>query len=138
MTEPPVRDQDLYALGEAWLRHAADEAGEFWAWEHVDELVRSDPQRGFELTVFLCQRAPDRLLDRVAAGPLEHLIRWHPLEITEKVIDRAHKDKRFRECLGHIWLTRGDVPLHLEKRLQAAAAGRIQILETPGSEADGV
>lgn len=50
-----------------------------WAWDEVDDLVRRDPDRGWEITRLLVNKAnSDEALGFVAAGPLEDLLKKWP------------------------------------------------------------
>jgi hypothetical protein len=76
----------------------------FSAWEQVNDLVGSDPEAAWVVTLALIEAAPDdRVLANVAAGPLEDLL----TRSTETFIDRAElqarRDAKFRRCLTGVW-----------------------------------
>jgi hypothetical protein len=128
MTELPIGDSNLDELASTWLRHAMDKnPADFWAWERVNEIVRTSARDGWELVLSLVQRAPDNLLENVAAGPLEKLVTHHGPEVVDKVVKTARTNERFRNCLSQIWLSKGEVLPYVERQLQEVTGGRIQV-----------
>ena len=87
-------------LVDDWIRyHAEKRKGTdplFEAWEMVDELIRSDPEGGWALTLELIEAAPDDyVLANVAAGPLEDLLSRSPDRFIERVEIQARRDPGF-------------------------------------------
>ena len=66
-------DEELVA---AYLKHfETGDDGLFWAFERVQQYVRKDPTKAWEVTLQLIAAAPDpRTRGYVAAGPLEDLL----------------------------------------------------------------
>jgi hypothetical protein len=102
--KPPV-DERLVA---DWIRYQVDGGKssdpQFNPWEDLHELVRSNPEVAWEVTLALVAASPDdRILAMVAAGPLEDLL----TETDDAFIDRAEiqarRDAKFRRCLTGVW-----------------------------------
>ena len=50
----------------------------FWAYERLDELVKMAPEVAFEVVLAVLMRTDnEEVLENVAAGPLEDLVRLH-------------------------------------------------------------
>ena len=63
---------------DSYLRHfALKEEQDFWTFDEVNQIVRRDPAAGWRLTFLLVNKAPDKALAYVAAGPLEDLLTFH-------------------------------------------------------------
>ena len=93
-------DEDLVA---AYLRHhATNDDALFWAWEGIQEYVRKDLRKAWQLTLQLIAAAPDSALGYVAAGPLEDLLYARgPLFIDE--LERlASSDPKFLSALRSV------------------------------------
>ncbi len=66
---------DLETLADVYLRHHDfRNDDDFWAWQEVSNLVRTDSNRGWENRLLLLKTVSDNALGYVAAGPLEDLI----------------------------------------------------------------
>jgi len=76
----------------------------FSAWAEVDDLVRRDPESGWSVTLDLIVAASDdRILAKVAAGPLEDLLTRDPERFVDRVELEARRDPKFRRCLTGVW-----------------------------------
>lgn len=76
----------------------------FWAYEKFDELVKCSPDIAFELIIrTLAQTENDDVLDNLAAGPLEDLVRVHGERFIGQIEVQARKDEKFRRLLGGLW-----------------------------------
>lgn len=116
---PPEHER----IVESWFVHEQT----FWAWERVDDFVDNDPELAWRVITLLVEHAPsDDLLEFIAAGPLEELLRKHGEHFIDRVEERARQDERFRECLGGVWISRGDLPADVEQRLVRASGDRIE------------
>jgi hypothetical protein len=67
---------DLNTLADTYFRnHATRREEDFWAWQKVQEIVRSgDLDKAWNITLLLLEKAPNEALGYVAAGPLEDII----------------------------------------------------------------
>jgi hypothetical protein len=96
-------------LAEVYLRqwaHRRDE--DWWAFGTVCDLVRSDPEKAWELTRILVQKAESNAaLAYVAAGPLEDLLEIHGPAVIDRVEDESRKHASVRLPLSGVWLSRG-------------------------------
>lgn len=103
--------------------------GSFWAWGEVNDLVRDEPERGWEAILALLRASDteDALVD-IGCGPLEDLVRRRPAELIEPVERLARADPRFRFSLGCVWLTLEDVPEHLARRYWEASGRELSVL----------
>ena len=96
------------SLVEDWIRYHAERRKQtdplFEAWERVDELVRLDPEAGWNLTLELIEAAPDdHVLANIAAGPLEDLLSRSADHFIDQVELQARRDPKFRRCLTGVW-----------------------------------
>src|SRR5258706_16407921 len=106
-----VISSDLEDLAAAWVRYATNpETENGQAWERTRELAETDPDTAWQLTLALVERDPDDLLDHVAANLLEHILEHHADRFVVRVREQASKDRRFRTCLGWVWLRCEDPP----------------------------
>ena len=133
---PPNLDRET--LITAYLRHLAERTdADFWAWEAVGEIARGpSAEAAWDLVVELVRRAPDEALGQIAAGPIEDMINVHGPALVEWIEGESQRDPRFRESLGGVWLTTGELPPEIEARIVAASGGRIEPLPA-GDESDG-
>ena len=97
---------DLNSIADTYLRHHQTQNDEdFWAWQEVEDIVRSgDLDLAWQVTLLLLRKAPDNALGYVAAGPLEDFIDGYgdqALDLVEKAGDR---DKRLQFALSGVWL----------------------------------
>jgi len=108
-----------------------------WAFALVNQtVIASDPIRAWNLTLALINAAPDDLLGYVGAGPLEDTIDIHGATLIDKIEERAAQDRRFRFCLGGIYLAAGYLPADVEARLIRASDNVLQPYPTPRSTRD--
>ena len=102
---PDLNAADVSALGAAWLDH--DRTGRetrFWAWERVNDVIRSQPVTGWLLVRRLIAGATDDLqIMSVAAGPLEDFLASHSVAMIDRVLDAARSDPRVMLALGGVW-----------------------------------
>jgi hypothetical protein len=104
----------------------------FWAWCEVDDLVRDDPEQGWEVILALLRGADtEKALVDIGCGPLEDLVRRRPAELIERVERLAGEDPRFRLSLGCVWLTLEDVPEPLAGRYWEASGRELSVLGAP-------
>ena len=76
-----------------------------WAWSEVEDLVRRDPENGWEITRVLINKAPsDEALGFVAAGPLEDLLRKHGPAVIDRVEKESQESARFQTALSGVWI----------------------------------
>ena len=76
------------------------------------------PEEVWPIIVALVDRAPnDEALGFVAAGPLEDLIRRHGQQFEDRLVERARRDRRFRQALRGVWGWE-KVPERLRRRIQ--------------------
>ena len=94
-------------LVDAYLKHfATRDDALFWAVTAVNELVGKDPERAWNLTLRLIDKAPNpESLSYVAAGPLEDLLNDHGGAVIDRVELHARRDPKFRLALSDVWGT---------------------------------
>ena len=99
-------DCDLNTLADTYLRHHATRSDDdFWAWQKVDEIVRGgDLDRAWEITLVLMRKAPDDVLDYIAAGPLEDFIDGYGDRGLDRAEQACDEDSRLQYALSGIWL----------------------------------
>ena len=91
-------DEELVA---AYLKHfETKDDGLFWAFERVQQYVRRDPIKAWEVTLQLIAAAPDHgALGYVAAGPLEDLLYARGKLFIDEVERLARSDPKFLSAL---------------------------------------
>jgi hypothetical protein len=96
-------DEELVA---GYFASFADGGGgpSFWAFEELTDMIRSDPERLWRLTITILRDASDPLYQAyVAAGPLEDLLRYHGERFIDRVESLAKSEPWFVECLRGVW-----------------------------------
>ena len=77
----------------------------FWSFEKFDDVLHSDPDRAWNLVLQLVDASPsDRVLELVAAGPMEDLMDRHGKAVIDRVEGMAKKSPRFKQMLAGVWL----------------------------------
>jgi hypothetical protein len=97
-------------LAEAYLRnHKAGNFEDFWAFEEVSEIVRHDPETGWEVTTILLEMAAtDEVLAYVAAGPVEDLLTKHGPIVIDRLESLARGDERIQLAVSGAWIKPSD------------------------------
>jgi hypothetical protein len=103
---------------------------DYWAWDRLGEMVRSDRQLGWRLILALIECASAEQLGAVAAGPLEDYVNRHGEQMIDTIALESENNPRFRSCLAGVWLSRGAVSRSTEKRLVEASGNRLQVMGT--------
>lgn len=86
------------------------------------------PHAVWSVLLRLMDAVPDDLLGFVGAGPLEDaVVRWGA-ELVERIEAQAARDERFREALGCIWLSHGELSAAVLERVIRASGGEIEPL----------
>ena len=97
---------DANELASAYLRYFESKRKEdWWAWNDVDDLVRRDAERGWEITrVLVNKSSSDEALAYVAAGPLEDLLKRHGLAVIDRIDNESEINDRLRVALSGVYL----------------------------------
>jgi hypothetical protein len=133
---PRAGDRDTLGVAEAWmtrLPHSdselvkgyfasySDGGGEgpnFWAWEEMTEMIRSDPERAWRLTLEMLRTSSDPLYQAyVAAGPLEDLLNHYGEKFIDRIEALAKTERWFVESLCGVW---GHMKPEIRARVQNA------------------
>jgi hypothetical protein len=75
-----------------------------WAYDAVCEIT--DSQNAEEILPFvlaLVARTPDELLNYVAAGPVEDVLRDHGPAVIDRILRLAERDRKLRSALKGVW-----------------------------------
>jgi len=76
----------------------------FWAYEQLDELVKFAPELAFEVILaLLSQTENEDVLENLAAGPLEDLIRIHGKNFIQRIEVEASENSKFKDLLSGVW-----------------------------------
>jgi hypothetical protein len=120
----PLEEQ----MVEAWFAKKST----FWAWSELDDLVRDEPERGWE-TILAILRSSESREEReyCGAGPLEDLIQANPHLFIERAEELAQRDTGFRQALAGTWISLEDVPQALARRYFIASGRQLGILDAP-------
>lgn len=91
----------------------------FLAYEKFNEIIFTSPDEGFEIIKsILAKTENDDVLDNLAAGPLEDLVRFHGNKFIDKIELQAKNDEKFKSLLGGLWqVGEADVWGRIEKIL---------------------
>jgi hypothetical protein len=93
--------------------HRMNRDEDFWAFEAVDRLVKSDLENAWEITLLLLRKAhTDDALAYVAAGPLEDFLDIYGDSALDLVEGAAKSDSRLRLALSLVWLEASSPILH--------------------------
>jgi len=77
----------------------------FWAWQHVDEAVRSADVAALVVVVALANSCHSTSgLAFLGAGPLEDLVKAADGALFDRIINVATDHARFRRALATIWI----------------------------------
>jgi hypothetical protein len=101
---------DVDELATAYLRYFESKRDEdFWAFCEVDDLVRGDAERGWELTRILIDKSTsDEALADVAAGPLEDLLKKHGPIVIDRIENECKENERLRTALSGVYMNGGE------------------------------
>jgi len=76
----------------------------FWAYEQLDELVKFAPELAFEVILaLLSQTENEDVLENLAAGPFEDLIRIHGKNFIQRIEVEASENSKFKDLLSGVW-----------------------------------
>jgi len=94
-------------LAETYFQYFRTKSRDYrWAYEDVDDSVRNDPIKGWELTKLLIDRAEsDEALAFVAAGPLENLMINGNPEVMDRIEKESQTNQRLQLALSGVWLS---------------------------------
>jgi hypothetical protein len=97
---------DPNRLAETYLRSRHQRDEDIWAWETVNDAVRSGNfNRAYEITLLLLKKATtDDELKYVAAGPLEDLVDGYGNRALDRLEQVCDEDSRLQFALSGIWL----------------------------------
>jgi hypothetical protein len=133
---PLLDDEKLVS---AYLEHFETEDDEpFWAWQHLQNHISSEPRRAWEITLKLITAADEGVLAYIAPGPLEDLL-YSRAEVFVNDVERlARTDPKF---LSTLRLVSGPFTQELDaaNRIQRAAGVPIRFIddEWPSCEPKG-
>ena len=76
----------------------------YWSFAKLFQASQSDPDLCLKLILAVLQAdQSDRVLEQLAAGPMEELLVHHGAEVIDRVETRAGIDPVFRDMLGGVW-----------------------------------
>jgi hypothetical protein len=102
-------------IAESWI--AAQEASDHgsWAIQAVINLAYRDPELCWDIVERIhAKRISDSVRSSLAAGPIEDLLVFHPLQFFPRVKALAARDETFKSMLTHVWLDGNDSPIWQE------------------------
>ena len=97
------------------MRRSADEA--WWAWEKIEERVRSKPEEAIEMLTVVADAAPDdAALAYLGAGPVENLLCYYQSPVViDRVDEAARRNVNFRKALRCAWFDDHVAPAVVER-----------------------
>jgi hypothetical protein len=76
----------------------------FWANTRVSELCRHEPALALQVIRDILRRdSSDKVVENLAAGPLEDLLVYHGPDVIDEIEALATSDPEFRGLLGGVW-----------------------------------
>lgn len=76
----------------------------FWSFDRLDDLIRTQPAKAWPVILDILRADPsDKILQNLAAGPLEDLLVRHGSSFIDDVEAEAGRDPMFRKLLGGVW-----------------------------------
>lgn len=106
-----------YELAVGDRRERLEAENLFWAWEEVDNAVRTPSPQTFDLLLALVHGAQDdNALAYVGAGPFEDLVNWHGAKFVDEIERYARRDRAFRQALANVRIS-SNVPATVRDRL---------------------
>jgi hypothetical protein len=90
----------------------------FWANTRLSELCRHEPALALQVICDILRRdSSDKVVENLAAGPLEDLLVYHGPVVIDEVEALANGDPEFRGLLGGVW--RNQIREDVWERVQA-------------------
>lgn len=121
-----MQQDDLTSLAKAWISLQTEERDSpthdqlFWAFEDIQELRNSDPEACWAvINEIRRQDCSEKILAKLAAGPLEDLLVAHGARFIDRIETLAAADMQFRKLLGAVW--KNDIDEGIWRRVQAVA-----------------
>lgn len=88
----------------------------FWAYQALDKLCASDPDRALDIIQLILESSPPpRVLDNLAAGPLEDVLVRNGAKVLDRVERLVASRPDFRYLIGGVWTER--IPPDLKSRV---------------------
>ena len=113
-------------VAEVWLRsyrHDADQ--DSWAEDALFAMLRNDPERAWLIILALLERAEERDLGLIGAGPLAGLVWAHDAVFIERIEAAAATSVKFRRAMGSITVNLLEHAPEIVTRLVRASGGAI-------------
>ena len=115
--DPPMTKEDFKRrLDEMSARTATNP--HFEAWETLHDLVDTEPEAAWRVTLGILGRTVEEDHHQLGAGPLEELIWRQPAAFVDRFEAEILGDMRFRDAFTYVRM--GGVPLTVQRRLNAA------------------
>ncbi|WP_031433034.1 DUF6869 domain-containing protein [Methylomarinum vadi] len=107
-------NKEYIRIAQAWIQNCRDaytfgvsstEAElTWWAYEELEQLIDKNPQQALEIILDILNLTDeDRVLDNLAAGPLESLLVKNGDIVIGNVVSLAKRDAKFYELLKGVW-----------------------------------
>jgi len=90
----------------AWRRakDTPDEESLFWAFEEMCTVVAVEPERALRVIAQVLERDDTaRVVEILAAGPLEDLLSGHGPQMIDAIESEARRNPKFAFLLGGVW-----------------------------------
>ena len=114
-----MNDEDKKHLIDTWI--AIQKSGpnselfdrEFWAYEKLDNIARSDPVRALAILIEILQQdSSTKITDAVGAGIVEDILCWHDASIIEEIEKHAKINEAFRNALKVVDIWEEECSVH--------------------------
>ena len=94
-------DEELIS---GYLINYSGDQSYFWAFEELDDLISTHPERAWLITLEMISRTTDQAaLAYIAVGPLEDILAYHGEIFIERIENLARKDPHFCLAVCGVW-----------------------------------
>lgn len=114
---------EIEKIAKAWIEmwsyevNAPERDNYEWVEDFEYEATHEKPENGLKMILEILAHNPnDRVIEVLAAGPLEDLLAYHGETIIEKIEEEAESNKSFANLLGGVW--QNMMPNHIWERIQ--------------------
>jgi len=96
------KEDDLIST---WIEyHSHKNDSDFWAFEQLEELVQSEPEKAWECIIKIKDMSSsDSVLGNLSAGPLEELLFNHGSKFIDRVETLTRQNPKFTKLIKGVW-----------------------------------
>ena len=103
--------QEWISAQEAWDKNENSD-NLHWAIEKLIHLPEEDPESTWDVILGILEKDPsDKIIDILAASPLEDLMTYHGEKYINHIEDEIKHNTRLKKCMRGVWLDSKDTPV---------------------------